>query len=133
VLIDPAPDRKRLAVIGYRAGAFVRALTAARVRVHARLWFDPPARGQPKRAWQPAELTALDAWAAATFTGADVATLRRPDRARHWQHPTVEVETTEPARAMRALADQAATLDLRCDLSLAELDPLGAALHRLLG
>ncbi len=133
VLIDPAPDRKRLAVVGYRAGAFARALTAARVRVHARLWFDPPARGQPKRTWQPAELFTLDAWAAATFTRPDVATVRRPDRARHWQHPTIEVETAEPARAMRALADQAAALELRCDLSLAELDPLGAALHRLLG
>ena len=133
VLIDPAPDRKRLAVVGYRAGAFARALTAARVRVHARLWFDPPARGQPKRTWQPAELITLDAWAAATFTRPDVATVRRPDRAHHRQHPTIEVETTEPARAMRALADQAAAMELRCDLSLAELDPLGAALHRLLG
>ena len=133
VLVDPAPDRKRLAVIGYRAGAFVRALTAARVRVHARLWFEPPARGQPKRAWQPAELTALEAWAAATFTSVDVATVRRPDRAHHWQHPTVEVETGAPAPAMRALADYAAALEARCDLSLAELDPLGAALHRLLG
>jgi hypothetical protein len=129
----PGARSQAAGVVGYRAGAFARALTAARVRVHARLWFDPPARGQPKRTWQPAELITLDAWAAATFTRPDVATVRRPDRAHHRQHPTIEVETTEPARAMRALADQAAAMELRCDLSLAELDPLGAALHRLLG
>ena len=132
MLVDPAPDRKRLAVIGHRAGAFVRAFTGARVRVHATLWFDPPARGQRERTWQLAELAALDAWAAATFTQPDAATVRRPDRAHHWQHPTVEVETGAPAPAMRALADHAAALEARCDLSLAELDPLGAALHRLL-
>lgn len=44
VLVDPAERPKRLAVLAYRRGAYVAALSGARVRVHGTLWFDAPPR-----------------------------------------------------------------------------------------
>ncbi|MBK9036711.1 MAG: radical SAM protein [Myxococcales bacterium] len=133
VLIDPAPDRKRLAVLAYRRGATVDVIDSERLELTASPWFEapPPTKGrrEPERGFDRAHLeptlrATLPREAALTVTWAEHRT--RPPR------PSITVVTAAPTAALVALRAYADDVGARLNLWAAEVDPVGAMLRRLL-
>lgn len=129
VLVDPAPDRKRIAVRAYRRGGHVSSLDGARVALRAMLSHAPPP-GR-KRAKAPAvdaarverELRAL------LHPGTEVATIHEwyPDGA-----VTATITTDQPAAAIPIVDHVAEALGAQVSLRCEDLDPLGAAVRRVI-
>ena len=132
MLVDPAPDRRRVAVLAYRDGASAQVLDGARIQLNALVWHEPPARKKGRRAERrEIDDAQLDtALRAVLPPGSDLITTR-PEHG--WRDgPTITITTDEPSAALRALRDHAASIGARLTLWAADLDPLAAALRRLL-
>lgn len=133
VLVDPAPDRKRLAVLAYRRGGYVRALDGEEVAVGTPVWFDrpPPRKGRRADPAPTIDATALEAALRASLPSTDELRVVVPDRP--WRPGAdVTIVTANPARALTVLAAQIAALGARCSPWVSDREPLAAALRRLL-
>jgi hypothetical protein len=131
VLVDPAPDRKRLAVLAYRRGGSVRVLDGLRVELSAIMWFERPA---PQKGRRAEARTVDDAHVETSLRmvlpqGSEL-TVARP--VHDWRGgPIITIATDAPAKALRVLADYAGSIGARLHVGAADVDPLGAALRRL--
>jgi len=131
VLVEPAPDRKRLAVLAYRRGASVRSLDGARVRVRASVWIDPPPRTSRPAERRLVDAVALEAGLRAALPREAELTVTVPERP--WRPgPDVTIVTATPAPVLGIVRAQVAAAEAQVAIGLADLDPLGAALRRLL-
>lgn len=128
VLVDPAPDRKRLAVLAYRHGGHAHALDGHRVTLRATLWHPPPPVRRVDRDQLDAALRAR--LPAGAELGVELPESHGPRT--YYPGPFVTAVTDAPATVLTALADEAALRDARVTAWAADRDPLGAALHRLL-
>ena len=132
VLVDPAPDRKRLAVLAYRRGGTVRVLDGARVQLWATMWYAPP---PPQKGTKAPVRTIDDAHVEAALRaslprGSEL-TVSRPEH--DWRGgPSITIVTDAPAGALRALGNVATSIDARLNVGAEDLDPLGCAMRRLL-
>lgn len=132
LLVDPAPDRKRLAVLAYRRGGYVTALDGDEVEVGASIWFDPPPPQKGRRA-EPrlVDVPRFEADLRAALPRGTDLTVTNPDRS--WRRgPDVTIRTTTPGPLLAIITAQAAALGANVSPWVRDLDPLGAALHRLL-
>jgi MoaA/NifB/PqqE/SkfB family radical SAM enzyme len=134
VLVDPAPDRKRLGLLGWRRGAYsVRALDEKRVRVDALLWYEPPVpRRGAKAEARTLDRAELERFASELTEGED-AQVRWPDPASFWERPKITVVTEDPGPVVAAIAGYAAARDAQISVHLEDADRVGAALRRLVG
>ncbi len=131
LLVDPAPDRKRLAVLAYRLGGSVAACDAEELEVGASVWFEAP---PPKKGRRPAprlvDVPDLEARLRATLQHASTLTVVEPDRP--WRPGAdVTVRTTAPGPALDALGAAVAAIGAHQHPWVNDLDPIGAALRRL--
>jgi Radical SAM superfamily len=135
VLIDPAPDRKRLAVLGYRHGGSVRAFDSAELILDATIWYPEPAmvkqeKGKPrppkpkKRLVDAGQMEA--ALRASLPGGTSLQIVGQQGR-----DPKVEVTTEEPAVALAVLASYAQSVEAKLGVWIREPDPVGALMRRL--
>lgn len=130
VLVDPAPDRARLAVLALRRGAHVHALDGTRVVAEGAMRFDrdapryiaphgaldPPAAEGVLRRFLPAGHIGAIAWTEHAW---------RPNH-------TVAIETDAPSDVLAALTRYARAIGATEELSLREVDPVAAACRRVL-
>ncbi len=131
VLIDPAPDRKRLAVLAYRRGGEVTALDGTRIELHAHLWYDTPPQQGKRAEPRTFDLAALEATLRAAIAPGSQLAIVAPDPAGYRPGPAVTITTDAPAIAMTALASYARTAGAELSIGASDLDPLGATLRRL--
>jgi MoaA/NifB/PqqE/SkfB family radical SAM enzyme len=134
VLVDTAPDRKRLGLLAWRRGAYsVRALDEKRVRVDAFLWYERPA---PRRGAK-AEPRTLDRAELERFaeelTGGEDSRVTWPDPASFWERPKITVVTEAPSPIVAAIAGYASAQGAQVSVHLEDADRVGAALRRLVG
>jgi predicted nucleic acid-binding Zn ribbon protein len=134
-LIDPAPDRKRLAILAYRHGANVSALDGPRIRLTSTVWYEPPpappTRGAPRPPPRVVDGDHVEAILRATLPPASTLTVVWPEHRTYRPSPVITLDTDAPAPALEALAAYAATVDARLTVWAAELDRLDAALARV--
>jgi hypothetical protein len=130
VLIDPAPDRKRLAVIACRRGGHVTALDGS-IRLTAVIWFEaPPAESGP-RASRRVEVAEIEPALRGRFgRDSELAIDVLPYRT-YRDAPQITVTTDAPRAALTALAETARELGAQLTVWAAERDPIGAAVRRL--
>jgi hypothetical protein len=129
VLIDPAPDRKRLAVLACRRGGQVSALDGE-VCLTAVIWFAAPGRAGP-RAGRRVEVAELDAALRGRLAHDCELTIEVPDHVTYRDAPEIKIVTDRPRLALVALADAARALGARLDLWAAVREPIAAAVRRL--
>lgn len=135
VLIDPAPDRKRLAVLGYRHGGMVRALDSAELILEATIWYLPPEmpaqqKGKPrlpKPRTKVVDEAHMEAALRASLPGGTELTIV----SRKGREPTVKVRTEEVAAALSALTSYAQSVEAKCSVWIGEPDPLGMLVRRV--
>jgi hypothetical protein len=133
VLVDPAPDRKRLAVLAYRRGGYVTSLDGERVELGAQLWYEPPPRQKGAKAPPPPEVDVvrLEAELRAALPKEAELSVRVPDRP--WRPgPDVTITTAEPSRAFAIVRAQAESIGARVSPWIRDRDPIGSSLRRLL-
>ena len=130
-LISGIERRKRLALLAYRRGAYVTALDGAEVVVHGHLFLPPLAPRKGQRAEHPAiEVDAVKAAIGQKLFG-EFRVAVTP--ANSWNYgPTVEIRTTDPARALSALAQVAQELHVSLRVWVREIDPLALAVRRII-
>jgi hypothetical protein len=130
VLVEPAARPKRLAVLGYRHGAYVAILSGQRVRVSSTLWFDapPPKKGEKT----PPRTIDADALGRGLRSALREDVLVEPARHGALGVVQVKVETSDPAAVMRALDREARLLDCRVRAAIIELEPLAWAVRRVI-
>jgi hypothetical protein len=129
VLVDPAPDRKRLAVLGYRHGAAVMALDGPRLVLTAMPWYLDPPRQKGVRA----ERRVVDP---AQFEAALRAQLPRAAELElpadgGYSGPRARIITDEPAAVMAILGAYAASIDARLSIWAEEPDAVAQTLRRV--
>ncbi len=131
VLVDPAPDRKRLAVLGFRRGGDVIALDDERVALHASIWIDVPRVKGAKPAPPSYDRPAIEAAVRAALPRDGALTIEWAD-ANTWQEgPQLEIQTRAPTRMLTALAELAAGLGANLNLWATDPDPLAATMRRV--
>ena len=134
LLIDPAADRKRLAVQALRRCGDAQALDG-RVRITAIIWYeDPPdQRGARRSRIRPIDAVALEAGLRRRLGRNGELTVRSPPYRRgSRQAPTLTISTLAPREAVAALAAQAHELGARVDAWAGAADPVGAAVRRVI-
>lgn len=129
VLVDPAPDRKRLAVLGIRHGGTVVGLDCERLLLQARVWYLQPAkaRGQPKLPRRKVDAAHLEATLRLTLPRE--AELRIKVDAR--SDDSISIETAEPGAALAALARYAQSVEAKLLVWIWQLGELELLLHRV--
>lgn len=131
LLVDPAPDRKRLTVLAYRRRAEVTALDGARVAVNADVYEPPGERDAQAPRPPPIDVPSLEAAVRAAMPrDAELTVTSRNPQGR--PSPELTVKTTDPAGALAALTASIDAIGAGYHLSLSDIDPLRAALRRLL-
>lgn len=123
VLVDPAPDRKRLAVLAFRRGGTVRALDGARIQLTASVWFESRSR--------VVDVERLAAALRAELPPGSELTVEGPAHRQHHTGPRATIITDAPAAALAVLTRHVDALGARLNVWAADLDPLGATLRRL--
>ncbi|MEZ4400264.1 MAG: radical SAM protein [Kofleriaceae bacterium] len=132
-LVDPAPDRKRLAVLAYRRGATVSVFDSAELELSAALWVEPPPRTKGMRAARPAiDRAAFEPTLRAALPRDARLTVTWSEHRSRPPLPGLKLTTATPAAALTALQAFAAGIDARLNLWASEVDPVGAMLRRLL-
>ncbi|MCC6645980.1 MAG: radical SAM protein [Polyangiaceae bacterium] len=131
LLVDPAPDRKRLAVLAYRMGGSVAALDGEELELGVSVWFDPPPVKKGRRpAPRGVDVRDLEARLRAALPRASTMTIVKPDRP--WRPGAdVTVRTTLPGPALDALGASVAAIGAQHYPWVRDVDPIGAALRRL--
>lgn len=130
LLIEPAPDRKRLAVQAIRRGAGISALDGA-LRLSAQIWYPPPPRTKGKRGVQRAlDVAALEAGLRRRGLGTDFAI--RPPYSYGMPGPIVSLATSTPRDAIAVLAAQAHEMGAEIQAWASPEDPIAEIVHRLL-
>lgn len=128
VLVDPAPDRKRLAVLAYRHGGTVSALDGEQLLVSARIWYlqETAPRGQPRPPKRVVDAAHLESALRATLPREAELTVKaeRGD-------PSIYVRTAEPAVALARLSHYARSVEARLLLWCSEPEALELLLHRV--
>jgi hypothetical protein len=131
VLVDPAPDRKRLAVLAYRHGASVHVLDGVRVELSAIVWYERPQQKGQRGTTRSVDDVYVQTTLRALLPRGSELTVTRPKFS--WRDgPTITIATDAPADALRALGNCAGSISACLGVSASDLDPLGTALHRLL-
>ncbi|MCE9578556.1 MAG: radical SAM protein [Deltaproteobacteria bacterium] len=131
VLIDPAPDRKRLAVLGFRRGGNVKSLDDERVALGAVIWIDVPRTKGVKPEPPSYDRAAIEAAVRAALPRDGELAITWPDAQSWRQGPHFEIQTRAPARMLAALAELATGLGASLNLWAADPDPLAATLRRV--
>ncbi|MGC4093797.1 MAG: hypothetical protein QM756_39020 [Polyangiaceae bacterium] len=127
VLIEGVERRKRLAVLGYRHEASVRALEGETIAVNASFWFEPePILGKRRPRTKPVDRARLEVLLHAHLPGSCKFQLVK------WSDAaTLSTETADPRALLIAIAASARALDCRLNVWLAEQAPLAFSLRRL--
>lgn len=132
VVVDPAPDRKRLAVLAYRQDATVDVFDSERLRLTGRMIVATPA---PTRGARPAvphvDRERFEAELRASVPRDTTLSVTWTEHRTRPPQPTVELTTAAPGQAAAALGRQAASLGAQLHLWPAEADPIGASIRRL--
>ncbi len=138
VLADPAPNKRRLAVLGHRAGAFVRPLLASRVVVHAQLWRQPPPPTKGKKTPPPPvvqieEVRAALAPRLRAAHGPKTFELQLADGPSWRQGVKVTLTTDAPKAALESLQDVAGELEgVSLAVGISDTSSLAFALRRVI-
>jgi hypothetical protein len=128
VLIDPAPDRKRLAILAHRRGGNAMTLDSERIVLRAAIWIG----WWSQDAEQPTyDRAAIEATLRAELPRGTSYALMLPDARGFRPGPNLELTTHAPAPTMTVLAELARSLGGQLHLRARDLDPLGAALRRV--
>jgi hypothetical protein len=128
VLIDPAPDRKRLAILAHRRGGDAMTLDSERVVISAAIWIGQWSRDTAEPTYDRA---AIEATLRAKLPRGTDHELTLSEIRRYRPGPHLELTTHTPAAVMTVLAELARSLDGQLHLQARDVDPLGAALRRL--
>ena len=132
VLIDPAPDRKRLAVLAFRRGGDVNSLDDERVAIRASIWTDEPRTRGAKTKPRVYDRDAIEATVRTALPRDGELAITWPDAPQSYRPgPSFVLETREPARVMRVLAGLARSLDEQLSIVASDPDPVGATLRRV--
>ena len=133
LLIEPAGDRKRLAVQALRRFGDAQALDG-RVRITATVWHeDPPDRPRARRPRiRPIDAVALEAGLRRRLGRNGELTVEPPPYRGGRQAPILTISTLAPRDAVAALAAQAHELGARVDAWAGAADPIGAAVRRVI-
>lgn len=138
IVAEDLRAKRRLAVLGHRAGASVLPLRATRVQVIAQMWRDAPPRTKGKRAPAPPVVQVADIERAleprlrAALAGHPFSVSYVPGPT--WrQGVSVRVETDAPRAVYEALAALTAEMpDVSFSVGVADTSHLAFALHRLI-
>ncbi|HEY0478399.1 MAG TPA: radical SAM protein [Kofleriaceae bacterium] len=133
LLIDPAADRKRLAVQALRHGGDTQALDGP-VRITAIVWHEdlPDQRRARRPRIRPIDAVALEAGLRRRLGRHGELTVEPPPYRGSRQAPILTITTLAPREAVAALAAQAHELGARVDAWAAAADPIGAAVRRVI-
>ena len=138
VVAEGMPARRRLAVLGHRAGASVLPLLATRVNVHAQLWRDAPPRTKGKRAPAPEIVQADDVRRALeprlrAALGSETFTLACESGPTWRQGVAIRVETASPRAVYDAIGGMMTEMpDVSFNVGVSDTSHLAYALRRLI-
>lgn len=131
VLVSGIERRKRLAVLAYRAGANVRALDGAQVRIYAAFRLPTVAPQKGRRAQQPAiDVVALEQELRSRFPEESCMTLTASASLMHGVYLTLH--TSRPDFVLAEISQVAQNLGAGLSAGVREIDALAFALRRLM-
>ncbi len=134
VLIDPAPDRKRLAVLGYRHGGSIQPLDSARLILQASVWYEPPPQVKGQRS-PPGRVVPRDHaeqnLRALLPGGTELKVTTKETPPHRARAPHIEVITEDPTAALTALTGYARSVEAKLSVWVEEPDRLAALLRRV--
>ena len=131
VVVDPAPDRKRLAVLAYRQQATVDVFDGARLTVTGQLTFAAPSTRGGRTAPQPIDQDRVEATLRAILPRDGALAVTWTEHRTRPAQPVFELTTATPTAAVAALGRFATSVGAHLALWAAEPDPIEAIVRRL--